>query len=262
MRNSLLTTVAALALAAGTVAVSAQGRQGGEGAGGMQQGGPSAGQSERMDRGGQGAGQKQQESGQMGQSRQGQDGQMGQSPRQEKGTTGQAPRGEQKDKAGQERGTTGQAPRGEQKDKAGQQRQERGTTGQERQGQQPGRDMQREGQQPSKDMQRGERDREPGAAQDRGGEAGASVTLNTEQKTKIRETVLQRGGAPRVSRSDINVDIRVGTTIPRERVRLVTVPQTVVEIQPRWRGYLYFVLEDEIIIVHPQTYRIVAVLQV
>jgi hypothetical protein len=126
-----------------------------------------------------------------------------------------------KDKAGQqqqERGTTGQAPRGEQKDKAGQQRQECGTTGRERQ--QPDREMQREGQQPRQDMQRGERARQPGAAQDRGGEAGASVTLNTEQKTKIRETVLQRGAAPRISRSDIDVDIRVGTTVPRERVRL------------------------------------------
>jgi Protein of unknown function (DUF1236) len=178
----------------------------------------------------------------------------------EKGTTGQAPRGEQKDKAGQqqERNTSGQAPRGEQKDKTGQQQQERGTSGQERQ--QPDREIQREGQQPRQDMQRGERGRQPGAAQDRSGEAGASVTLNNEQKTKIRETVLQRGGAPRVSRSDIDVDIRVGTTVPRERVRFVAVPQTIVEVQPRWRGYLYFVVEDEIIIVHPKTYRIVAVL--
>jgi hypothetical protein len=35
-----------------------------------------------------------------------------------------------------------------------------------------------------------------------------------------------------------------------------------VEIEPRWRGYMYFVYQDEIIIVEPGTLRIVAVLEV
>jgi hypothetical protein len=35
-----------------------------------------------------------------------------------------------------------------------------------------------------------------------------------------------------------------------------------VRIQPRWKGYRYFVYNDEIIIVEPRTLKIVAVLDV
>ena len=34
------------------------------------------------------------------------------------------------------------------------------------------------------------------------------------------------------------------------------------EIHPAWRGYSYFIVDDEIIIVEPSTFRIVAVLTV
>jgi hypothetical protein len=37
-------------------------------------------------------------------------------------------------------------------------------------------------------------------------------------------------------------------------------PVTVVEYVPRWRGYMYFLVGDEIIVVEPGTHRIVAVL--
>ena len=49
--------------------------------------------------------------------------------------------------------------------------------------------------------------------------------------------------------------------VPRT-VRVAPVPVDDVEIQPAWRGYMYFVYEDEIIIVEPGTLRIVAVLTV
>ena len=42
----------------------------------------------------------------------------------------------------------------------------------------------------------------------------------------------------------------------------VTVPDTIVEIHPAWRGYSYFIVDDEIIIVEPSTFKIVAVLTV
>ena len=88
------------------------------------------------------------------------------------------------------------------------------------------------------------------------------MSFTTEQKTKIRTTVLQSSSAPRVSRSDININIRVGVAVPRDRVKLVAVPTTIVEYHPAWRGYLYFIVDDEIIIVHPRTYEIVAVIDV
>jgi len=39
----------------------------------------------------------------------------------------------------------------------------------------------------------------------------------------------------------------------------VPVPGTLVRIEPRWHGFLYFVYQDEIVIVNPHDMRIVAV---
>ena len=86
-------------------------------------------------------------------------------------------------------------------------------------------------------------------------DATASVTV--EQRTRIRETVLKQSNVPRVGRVDFQ--IQVGTVVPRT-VRAVALPAAVVEIYPAWRGYLYFVHEDEIVVVEPGTLRIVAVL--
>src|SRR4029077_20936876 len=73
---------------------------------------------------------------------------------------------------------------------------------------------------------------------------------------KIRQTVLT-GSAPRVT--NVNFDIKVGTVVPRT-VRVAPLPVTIVEIEPQWRGYMYFVYNDEIIVVEPGSLRIVAVL--
>ncbi|MEA2876603.1 MAG: hypothetical protein QOF14_1799 [Hyphomicrobiales bacterium] len=88
--------------------------------------------------------------------------------------------------------------------------------------------------------------------------ASSNVSLTTEQKTTIRQTVLT-SSAPRVT--NVNFDIKVGTAVPRT-VRIAPLPVTLIEIQPAWRGYMYFVYNDEIIVVEPGTLRIVAVLEV
>ena len=75
-----------------------------------------------------------------------------------------------------------------------------------------------------------------------------NVSLTTEQKTTIRKTVLT-SSAPRVT--NVNFDIKVGVVIPRT-VRVAPMPATIVEIEPEWRGYMYFVSGDEIIIVNPR----------
>lgn len=95
-----------------------------------------------------------------------------------------------------------------------------------------------------------------GAAERSGG--GSNVSLTTEQKTKIRQTVLT-SSAPRVT--NVNFDVRVGTVVPRT-VRVAPLPPTVIEIEPQWRGYMYFVYNDEIIVVEPGSLRIVAVILV
>jgi len=87
----------------------------------------------------------------------------------------------------------------------------------------------------------------------------SSVSLTTEQRTKIRTSVLESKSAPKISRNEINFDVHVGTVVPRS-VRVVTVPDTIIEIHPAWRGYRYFVVGDEIVIVEPRSLKIVAVL--
>ena len=98
-------------------------------------------------------------------------------------------------------------------------------------------------------------------AQGSAGTQGASVNLTSEQKTQIRTTVLQANNAPKVSRSSISFNIGVGTVVPRT-VHFVTVPDTIVRIHPAWRGYSYFIVDEEIVIIDPHTFKIVAVLTV
>jgi Protein of unknown function (DUF1236) len=89
---------------------------------------------------------------------------------------------------------------------------------------------------------------------------GADVQLNDQQRTKIRDTVIDAHGAPRVGHVDF--DVRVGTVVPRRDIHVVRVPETLVQIEPEWRGFLYFVYEDEVVVVNPRDMRIVAVLTV
>jgi hypothetical protein len=88
----------------------------------------------------------------------------------------------------------------------------------------------------------------------------ANVSLNDQQRTQIRETVINSRSAPRVSNVDFSVN--VGTVVPRGHIHLVRVPETLIRIEPRWRHYLYFVYNDEIVIVDPRSMRIIDVLPV
>jgi type IV secretory pathway VirB10-like protein len=104
--------------------------------------------------------------------------------------------------------------------------------------------------------QRGERN-DGQRGEQRTGDAGRK-TLTVEQKTKVRETVLRGGNLPRVS--SVNFNISVGTVVPTT-VRVVELPPVLIEYYPDWRGYLYFVYNDEIIVVD-RNHHIVAVLEV
>jgi len=87
---------------------------------------------------------------------------------------------------------------------------------------------------------------------------GSHVNLTADQRTRIRDSVIDARGAPRAGHVDF--DVRVGTLVPRRDIHVVRVPRTLVEIDPAWRGFLYFVVGDEVVIVNPHDMRIVAVL--
>jgi hypothetical protein len=90
-----------------------------------------------------------------------------------------------------------------------------------------------------------------------GAQGGGTASLTTQQRTEIRSTVLAQRNAPRVA--SVNFSLSVGTVVPRS-VKVVAVPETIVRIHPAWRGYMYFLVGDQIVIVEPGSLRIVAVI--
>jgi hypothetical protein len=90
------------------------------------------------------------------------------------------------------------------------------------------------------------------------GQAGAGAKLSTEQRTKITTVIRNEHVAPV---TNVNFSISVGTRIPRE-VRYHPLPTEVVTIYPEWRGYNYILVNDQIVVIDPQTLEIVAILDV
>src|SRR5262249_15005179 len=200
---------------------------------------------------------------------------------QERGRSGQAQeRTQERSKGGQ---TTGQAPQREQgmerrgaekeksqekaqprrgaEEKAQPQRSQRDrdhTTGQSPGQTQPGQTQQRQQTQPQQgEMQRGQQT-QPSQGQAQQGRSGDNVSLTTEQRTQIRQSVLAGSNVPRAN--NVNFALSVGTAVPTS-VHVVEVPTVIVNIHPEWRGFYYFVVNDEIIIVD-RGHKIVAVLAV
>lgn len=89
------------------------------------------------------------------------------------------------------------------------------------------------------------------------GQAGAGAKLSTEQRTTIRTTITKQNIKPA---TNINFSISVGTRVPRT-VSFHPLPAEVITIYPAWRGYEFFLVGDEIIVVNPRTLEIVAVLE-
>lgn len=86
------------------------------------------------------------------------------------------------------------------------------------------------------------------------------VKFSERQRTTIKRTIIDAHSAPRADHVDFNV--RVGTVVPRDSIHVISVPETLVRIEPQWRGLLYFVYEDEVVIVDPNDMHIVAVVAV
>jgi uncharacterized protein DUF1236 len=90
-----------------------------------------------------------------------------------------------------------------------------------------------------------------------GGARSGSVQLSEDQRSQIK-IIVGRASAPRLSGS-VNFDVRVGTRIPRS-VRFAVLPEDIVRIIPQYRGFDYFLIGDEIVIVDPRTLEIVAII--
>ncbi len=89
------------------------------------------------------------------------------------------------------------------------------------------------------------------------GQAAAGAKLSTEQRTKITTTIKQQNIQPV---TNVNFSISVGTRVPRD-VHFHPLPAEIITVYPDWRGYEFFLVNSEIIVVNPRTLEIVAVLE-
>ena len=89
------------------------------------------------------------------------------------------------------------------------------------------------------------------------GQAGAGAKLSTEQRTKITSVIREQHVQPE---TNVNFNISVDTRVPRT-VHFHPLPADIVTVYPDWRGYEFFLVRDQIVVVNPRTYEIVAVLE-
>ena len=89
------------------------------------------------------------------------------------------------------------------------------------------------------------------------GQAGAGAKISTEQRTQITSVIREQRVQPT---TNVNFSISVGTRVPRD-VTFHTLPERVVTIYPEWRGFRFILVKEQIVIVDPNTYEIVAVLE-
>ncbi|WP_424631986.1 DUF1236 domain-containing protein [Bradyrhizobium sp. SYSU BS000235] len=82
------------------------------------------------------------------------------------------------------------------------------------------------------------------------------VNINSQQRTRINRSIARLDVKPI---TNVNFSVSVGTVVPRH-VHLRTIPADIVEIVPQYRGYNFFVVRDEIVIVEPSSSRIVTVI--
>lgn len=94
----------------------------------------------------------------------------------------------------------------------------------------------------------------PASNQNKSAASGNRLQISEQQRTTIHKTILEDRSVNRVTR--VNITINVGTRIPRN-IRLALLPASVISIVPEYRSYRYFVVDDQICIVEPNTYEIV-----
>jgi Protein of unknown function (DUF1236) len=150
--------------------------------------------------------------------------------------TGQAPRDDRSNRELEQNRTTGQAPREDRSNRSS---------------------VQNRSEQEREKIERTDENRATTGQGAAGTRTKIDVDLTPEKRTRIHETIVKERNAPRVSSP--NFSVSVGARVPRA-VRFVALPRTILEIEPAWRGFEYFMVGDEIVIVDPRSLEIVAVI--
>ena len=295
MKNTWMISTACAAVLAMTGLAAAQGmnEQGGGKAGGGAAQHQSQPSQSKQGQSGRSGGKQMDRGGQMdrGNSPAGQRAQTGGERRE---TTGQGAGGQSHQQTGQESGRGGNAGSDNKDNKM----QNRGSAGMKNQDEKSGSAMQRDqksgaaNQARDRDQKSGEmkqRDQKSGAAANergrnehdrnaagaggnernnaRGGnertttgsKSSAEVNITNEQRTKIRNVVVNQHKIPHVNKVDFTV--KVGVRVPRT-VKFYPIPAEIVEIHPAWRSYQVIYVENELVLIDPATYEIMYVVAV
>ncbi len=83
-----------------------------------------------------------------------------------------------------------------------------------------------------------------------------NVNINDQQRTRISQSVARLNVKPL---TNVNFSLSVGTVVPRD-VRFQALPADILEVVPQYRGYSFFTVREDIVIVEPSTNKIVTVL--
>src|SRR2546423_1717672 len=97
-----------------------------------------------------------------------------------------------------------------------------------------------------------QRQPDPNAAQ--APQQQGTVALNVQQQTRLSQAVTQLNVRPL---TNVNFTLAVGTAVPSSVV-IQPLPSTIVEILPQYRGFSFFVVQQQIVIVNPRSHQIVA----
>src|ERR1043165_138530 len=85
-----------------------------------------------------------------------------------------------------------------------------------------------------------------------------SVNASDPQRTQISERLTRDRAA--FKNQNINISVSVGERLP-SRVRIRPLPTDIVRIEPRYRGYDYTIVQDEVYIVEPRTKKVVDIIR-
>jgi Protein of unknown function (DUF1236) len=88
----------------------------------------------------------------------------------------------------------------------------------------------------------------------------SKVSLTSQQRARIHNVVLHRDFS-RLRVRNVDFDIRIGVVVPRS-FHLFVIPEDIVFIVPEFRHFRCFFFDDELVIVDPVTFEIVAVIPV
>jgi hypothetical protein len=86
-----------------------------------------------------------------------------------------------------------------------------------------------------------------------------NLTFDTSPKDQKRIRDIFAGAPTGVKVDHVGFSLTPGTVVPSS-VHLAALPQTVVDIEPTWRGNEYFEVGDQVVIVDPQSMKILGVL--